>query len=261
MRTYAGHSSAAAEQRAVPAQPRQGPDRPVGRLRPADPDRLRPRPRARPRRGRQGRRPDHPPRRHARAVRRHPAGRDEHLDDDQRDRDVAAGALPGGRRGAGPPRTGRGDARPGTTQNDIIKEYLSRGTYVFPPGPSLRLITDMVAYTVDGDARSGTRSTSAATTCRRPGRRRCRRSPTRCAPRSPCSTPCATRGQVPAERFGEVVARISFFVNAGVRFVEEMCKMRAFVAAVGRAHPRALRRHRRRSSGASATACRSTRSA
>ena len=67
-------------------------------------------------------------------------------------------------------------------------------------------------------------------------------------------------GQVPPERFGEVVARISFFVNAGVRFVEEMCKMRAFVAALGRADPRALRRRGRRSSGASATACRSTRS-
>ena len=60
--------------------------------------------------------------------------------------------------------------------------------------------------------------------------------------------------------FGEVVARISFFVNAGVRFVEEMCKMRAFVAAVGRAHARALRRRPIRSSAGSATACRSTRS-
>ena len=49
-------------------------------------------------------------------------------------------------------------------------------------------------------------------------------------------------GQVPPEKFGEVVARISFFVNAGVRFVEEMCKLRAFGAAVGRDHPRALRR-------------------
>ena len=51
-------------------------------------------------------------------------------------------------------------------------------------------------------------------------------------------------GQVPAEKFGEVVGRISFFVNAGVRFVEEMCKMRALAAALGRAHRRALRGHR-----------------
>ena len=89
------------QQRAVPDQPGQGPDRPVGRLRPAHPDRLRPGPSARPRRGRQGRRPDPPRRRHAGAVRRDPAGRDEHLDDDQRDGDVAAGALPGRGRGAG----------------------------------------------------------------------------------------------------------------------------------------------------------------
>jgi (2R)-ethylmalonyl-CoA mutase len=76
--------------------------------------------------------------------------------------------------------------------------------------------------------RSGTRSTSAATTCRRPGRRRCRRSRTRCPPRSPCSTRCATPARSPRTAGGDVVARISFFVNAGVRFVEEMCKMRAF---------------------------------
>ena len=80
----------------------------------------------------------------------HPAHRDEHLDDDQRHRDVAARALPGGRRGAEP----RLDASEvahqlaGTTQNDIIKEYLSRGTYVFPPEHSLRLTTDVIAYTV-----------------------------------------------------------------------------------------------------------------
>ena len=115
----------------------------------------------------------------------------------------------------------------GTTQNDIIKEYLSRGTYVFPPGPSLRLITDMVAYTV--------------------------REMPRWNPINVCSyhlqeagaTPVqeiayalstaiavldAVRdsGQVDPADFGEVVGRISFFVNAGVRFVEEMCKMRAF---------------------------------
>jgi (2R)-ethylmalonyl-CoA mutase len=115
----------------------------------------------------------------------------------------------------------------GTTQNDIIKEYLSRGTYIFPPGPSVRLTTDLIAYTV----------------ARMP----------KWNPVNVCSyhlqeagaTPVqeiayalgtaitildAVRdsGQVPPERMGEVVGRISFFVNAGVRFVEEMCKMRAF---------------------------------
>ncbi len=136
---------------------------------------------------------------------------------------VAAERRRGRRRG---PR-GVGARLAGTTQNDIIKEYLSRGTYVFPPGPSLRLITDMVAYTV--------------------------REMPKWNPINVCSyhlqeagaTPVqeiayalstavavldAVRdsGQVPPAELREVVGRISFFVNAGVRFVEEMCKMRAF---------------------------------
>src|SRR3954464_4829070 len=115
----------------------------------------------------------------------------------------------------------------GTTQNDIIKEYLSRGTYVFPPGPSMRLITDMVAYTVTAMPKwnpinicSYHLQEAGAT------------------PEQEIAYAVSTAiavldsvrdsGQVPQEKFGEVVARISFFVNAGVRFVEEMCKMRAF---------------------------------
>ena len=66
-------------------------------------------------------------------------------------------------------------------------------------------------------------------------------------------------GQVPEAEFGRVVGRISFFVNAGLRFVEEMCKMRALGPALGRDHPRALRRHRRQGRAGCATACRSTR--
>ena len=115
----------------------------------------------------------------------------------------------------------------GTTQNDIIKEYLSRGTYVFPPEHSLRLTTDLIAYTVT-TSRSGTRSTSAATTCRRPARRRCRSWRSRSAPPSPSSTRCATPARSSPSGSVTWSARISFFVNAGVRFVEEMCKMRAF---------------------------------
>ena len=107
MRTYAGHSSATDSNALYRTQPVEGPDRALGGLRPADPDRLRPRPPAGPRRGRQGRRPDPAPRRDAAAVRRHPARRDEHLDDDQRHRDVAARALPGRRRGAGGSRRAR----------------------------------------------------------------------------------------------------------------------------------------------------------
>ena len=247
-------------QRAVPAQPGQGPDRAVGRLRPADPDRLRPRRRAGPRRGRQGRRAGQPPRRHARAVRRHPARRDEHLDDHQRHRDVAARALRG--RGAEAGRVEPSTRRDacarlaGTTQNDIIKEYLSRGTYVFPPAAVAAADHRHDRLHRHRTSRSGTRSTSAATTCRRPARRRCRSSRSRMCTAIAVLDAVRDSGQVPPERFGEVVARISFFVNAGVRFVEEMCKMRAFVAAVGRAHPRALRRRPTPSSAGSATACR-----
>ena len=80
-------------EQALPPEPRQGPDRPLDRLRPADPDRIRQRPRPRPRRGRKGRRRDLPHRRHARAVRGDSDRLDEHLDDHQRHRAVAAGSL------------------------------------------------------------------------------------------------------------------------------------------------------------------------
>ena len=115
----------------------------------------------------------------------------------------------------------------GTTQNDLVKEYLSRGTYIFPPAPSRRLIVDMVAW--------------------------CAHHAPRWNPTNVCSyhlqeagaTPVqeiayalataigvldAVResGQVEPERFPAVVGAISFFVNAGIRFVEEVCKLRAF---------------------------------
>ena len=93
-------------------------------------------------RGRAGRRGDRLAGRHADAARRDPARRGLHLDDDQRHRGDAARALRGGRRRAG--RRPR-DAR-GTVQNDILKEYIARGTYIYPPAASLRLITDMFAF-------------------------------------------------------------------------------------------------------------------
>ncbi|MEU3711011.1 protein meaA [Streptomyces catenulae] len=115
----------------------------------------------------------------------------------------------------------------GTTQNDIVKEYLSRGTHVFPPGPSLRLTTDMIAYTVHHIPKwnpinicSYHLQEAGATPVQEIA--------------YALSTAVAVldavfaSGQVPEDRKGDVVARISFFVNAGVRFVEEMCKMRAF---------------------------------
>jgi (2R)-ethylmalonyl-CoA mutase len=115
----------------------------------------------------------------------------------------------------------------GTTQNDIIKEYLSRGTYVFPPGPSLRLITDMVAWTV-GNVPKWNPTNICSYHLQEAGA-----TPVQEVAYAMCTAIAvldAVRdsGQVPRDKMGEVVARISFFVNAGVRFVEEMCKMRAF---------------------------------
>lgn len=116
----------------------------------------------------------------------------------------------------------------GTTQNDIIKEYLSRGTYAFPPGPSLRLITDLITYTVREIPQwnpinicSYHLQEAGATPVQEIAY----------AMSTAVAVLDAVRdsGQVPAEELPSVVARISFFVNAGVRFVEEMCKMRAFV--------------------------------
>ncbi len=122
----------------------------------------------------------------------------------------------------------RTDQLSGTIQNDIIKEYLSRGTYVFAPEPSLRLITDVVSYTVNAIPKwnpinicSYHLQEAGATPVQEIAY----------AMSTAIAVLDAVRdsGQVPAERFGDVVARMSFFVNAGVRFIEEMCKMRAFV--------------------------------
>ncbi|MCD4526209.1 protein meaA [Nocardioides sp. cx-173] len=116
----------------------------------------------------------------------------------------------------------------GTTQNDIIKEYLSRGTYVFPPEHSLRLIGDMISYTVHQIPKwnpinicSYHLQEAGAT-------------PTQELAYALCTAIAVldqvkASGQVSEEDFEKVVGRISFFVNAGVRFVEETCKMRAFV--------------------------------
>ncbi|HTP16819.1 MAG TPA: protein meaA [Streptosporangiaceae bacterium] len=115
----------------------------------------------------------------------------------------------------------------GTTQNDIVKEYLSRGTHVFPPGPSVRLTTDVIAYTVTHIPKwnpinvcSYHLQEAGATPVQEIAFAMC----------TAISILDSVRdsGQVPPERMGEVVARMSFFVNAGVRFVEEMCKLRAF---------------------------------
>lgn len=116
----------------------------------------------------------------------------------------------------------------GTTQNDIIKEYLSRGTYVFPPEHSLRLIGDMISYTVHEIPKwnpinicSYHLQEAGATPVQEIAYAMC----TAIA----VLDQVKNSGQVSDDDFEKVVGRISFFVNAGVRFVEEMCKMRAFV--------------------------------
>ena len=115
----------------------------------------------------------------------------------------------------------------GTTQNDIVKEYLSRGTYVFPPAPSMRLISDMISWSVTEIPKwnpinicSYHLQEAGATPAQELAYALCTAIAVLDAVRD--------AGQLPPERFPEVVARISFFVNAGLRFVEEMCKMRAF---------------------------------
>ncbi len=114
----------------------------------------------------------------------------------------------------------------GTVQNDIIKEYLSRGTYICPPKPSLRMITDIAAFT-----RAHLPKWNPMNVCsyhlQEAG----------ATPEQELAFALATatavlddlKGKVPEEHFGQMVGRISFFVNAGIRFVTEMCKMRAFV--------------------------------
>ena len=116
----------------------------------------------------------------------------------------------------------------GTTQNDIIKEYLSRGTYVFPPEHSLRLTSDLLAYTVNHIPKwnpinicSYHLQEAGATPVQELAYALCTAIAVLDTVRE--------SGQVAPEDFPKVVGRISFFVNAGVRFVEEMCKMRAFV--------------------------------
>ncbi|MEQ3650763.1 protein meaA [Hyphomonas sp.] len=125
----------------------------------------------------------------------------------------------------------RGDDRTklrGTTQNDIVKEYLSRGTYVFPPEPSLRLISDMVSWCYT-EVPKWNPMNVCSYHLQEAG----------ATPEQELAYALATAisvldtvkagGQVPESDFETVFGRISFFVNAGVRFVTELCKMRAFV--------------------------------
>ncbi|MEM8788476.1 MAG: methylmalonyl-CoA mutase family protein [Pseudomonadota bacterium] len=114
----------------------------------------------------------------------------------------------------------------GTVQNDIIKEYLSRGTYIFPPAPSLKLIGDVAEYTYAHVPKWNPMNVCSY-----------HLQEAGATPEQELAYALATaqavldqiRPRVAAEDFPGIVARISFFVNAGIRFVTEMCKMRAFV--------------------------------
>lgn len=116
----------------------------------------------------------------------------------------------------------------GTTQNDIIKEYLSRGTYVFPPEPSLRLITDTIVYSVR-EIPHWNPINICSYHLQEAGATPTQEIAYALATAIEVLDRVRASGVVAEEDFGSVVARMSFFVNAGVRFVEEMCKMRAFV--------------------------------
>ena len=115
----------------------------------------------------------------------------------------------------------------GTTQNDLIKEYLSRGTYIYPPGPSLRLISDMIVWCYKETPKFNPMNVCSY-----------HLQEAGATPEQELAFALATAisvldavkasGQVPDDEFPIVAQRISFFVNAGIRFVTEMCKMRAF---------------------------------
>jgi len=115
----------------------------------------------------------------------------------------------------------------GTMQNDILKEYLSRGTYIFPPEASKRLTVDLITYTVK-NAPMWNPINVCPYHLQEAGATPVQELAYGLANAIAVLDAVRASGQVPAEEFPEVVGRISFFMDAGVRFVEEMCKMRAF---------------------------------
>ena len=115
----------------------------------------------------------------------------------------------------------------GTIQNDIIKEYLSRGTYVFPPEPSLRLIKDTIIFTTKAMPKWNPTNVCSYH-LQEAGATPVQELAFALATAQAVLDVVIASGEVPPEVFGPVVGRISFFVNAGVRFITEICKMRAF---------------------------------
>jgi len=120
------------------------------------------------------------------------------------------------------------DRLTGTIQNDIIKEYLSRGTYVFPPAPSMRLIKDVAIFTTT-ELPKWNPMNICSYHLQEAGATPVQELAFALATAIAVLDTVKASGEVGQEKFGEVVGRISFFVNAGLRFITEMCKMRAFV--------------------------------
>ena len=115
----------------------------------------------------------------------------------------------------------------GTTQNDIIKEYLSRGTYVFPPAPSMRLTKDVILFTTK-EMPKWNPINVCSYHLQEAGATPVQELAFALATAIGVLDAVKASGQCADEEFGDVVGRISFFVNAGLRFVTELCKMRAF---------------------------------
>ena len=150
----------------------------------------------------------------------HPARRGLDLDDDQRAGRDAARVL---RRASPSSRASPRAELRGTIQNDILKEYIAQKEWIFPPEPSMRLVTDMVEYCAQRAAALAPDLDLAATTSARPARTRPRSSPSRSRTASPTSTRRSTRGL----DVDDFAPRLSFFFNAHIDFFEEIAKYRA----------------------------------
>ena len=115
----------------------------------------------------------------------------------------------------------------GTIQNDIIKEYLSRGTYVFPPAPSMRLIKDVILFTTK-EIPKWNPINVCSYHLQEAGATPVQELAFALATAIAVLDTVKASGEVSSDKFGDVVGRISFFVNAGLQFITELCKMRAF---------------------------------
>ena len=218
IRQYAGFGSAEETNERFRYLLELGPDRPLGRVRPADAARLRLRRSGRARRGGPNRRGDRFASRTCACSSRHPARPRVHVDDDQR----AGGAPPPALRARAEEQGVRGDALRGTVQNDILKEYIARGNYIFPPRPSMRITTDIFAYCAERLPQLNTISISGYH-IREAGSTAVQELAFTVA-NGIAYADAAVECRPVADQFGE---RVSFFFNAHNDFLQEVAKFRA----------------------------------